>query len=364
MCIKSYEHFTKCDHVSTTLTPCPTYRKQQKSAEGPFGRLFQRSDRKKTNCGRVFPHHLQNNTYCQACLIKTDHFTAEGVGQGALRVRKQGFQEVFQEERKEAARASLHNSEKPRLRQKGSNHNVIHVESTVWIDDLYHHPEILARKESYARAAGPAPPVSSRAAGTRQRRGENTRKPEIGEEWMPAYGGSQPIPRPAQPAPTYYQYPGRVASHSPSLPPAVGPPPGPRQGDYSLLTPRPQAKRPELKHKRGQVYNSAKIRNQRLSPPYKAYLDGMATEAAIRARQRPSAEPPRGPDGPKSCWEEEPSQWEAKKATLSSWIERTKGRTALTDGSDVSFVCQTSQAISNQVSDQSRSKRVRRGSRM
>ncbi|KAI1186009.1 hypothetical protein F5B17DRAFT_377946 [Nemania serpens] len=351
MCIKSYQHFAKCDHVFTTLTTCPTYRKQQKSAEGLLGRLFQPGARKKKNCGRVFPHHLRNETYCQDCSIETGRFTAEGLGQGALRVRKQGFQEAHPKDRKEAARASLQNSRKSQPRAKDSNHNVIHVENSVWLDSLYNNPETLAKKEAYARAAAPAPPVSSHSrhpSGTRQHHGEYTR--EIGEERMPSYGGSQPTIRPAQPAQTY-SYPVRIASNSSSLPPAVGPPPG------------PQTKGPKLRHMTGQVYNSSKIRNQRLTPPYQAYLDGMATEAAIRARHRPCSEPPQGPVVHKSCWEEEPSRWEAKKATLSSWIERNRERRATGDGSDVSFVCATSKAISNQAKDQSRSKRVTRGDR-
>ncbi|KAI1192447.1 hypothetical protein F5X97DRAFT_85864 [Nemania serpens] len=368
MCIKSYQHFTKCDHISTTLTTCPTHRKQQKSAEGLFGCLFHRSSRKKSNCGRVFPHHMQNETYCQGCSIKTDRFTVQGVGQGALRVRKQGFQEVFQEERREAGGASLQNSRNSRLNEKDSKHNIIDAENSVWLDDLYRHPETLAKKDAYRRAAALAPPVSSHSrrpreidsrAGAQQHHREYTRKPETGEAWMPSYGGSQPIMRPTQPA-LASQYLTHAVNNSPGLPPAMGPPPG--QDDYSVTLRADATKGPQLRHKTGRVYNTAKIRNQRLDPPYQAYLDGMRTEAAIRARQHPYSAPLKEPDGPKSCWEEEePSPRDSKKATLSGWIERTKERTVTNKGSDVSFVCATSHAISNQDNDQSRSKRRRRG---
>ncbi|KAI1115211.1 hypothetical protein F5Y14DRAFT_139399 [Nemania sp. NC0429] len=300
MCIKSYQHYTKCDHVSTTFTNCPTFRKQQKSAEGLLGRLFHRGPKKK-NCGKVFPHHLKNETYCQSCMIKKGRLTAQQVGQGALRV-KQGFRDVFQEERREAARASLRNSGKSRLRSKGSNHDVIHAENSVWLGDLYYHPETLAKNEAYARAAAPAPPVSS-----------HSRHPEKDSR----AGTRQSRPAPPIPIPT------RVSSKPLNLPPAVGSPP--RQDTHSRTQP---TQRPHLRHKTGQVYNSAKM--------YQVYLDGMATETAKRAMQRLSSAPTREPIGRKSSWEEEPKSepksyweeeepdgWDAKKAQVSSWIKRT-----------------------------------------
>jgi len=279
MCVQTYLHFSKCDHVSTTLTTCPTFHREQASSKGFLGGLFRRSSssnkNNKTNCGKVVPHHLTNETYCQACSIKKGHLRAHGVGQGALRVRRQETDESFREERKRAAKASLEKSEKRQHLDRGgkqqkSNHEVLHVESSVWLHDLYHHPETLARKEAYARQAAAAPPVSSRppksnstsnhsgsssttttrtmgsssshrTQETDSRRKESSRSRRIEEgghdrtrtrraprdspQWTPSYGSSQPMRRPVQPTPTYQsQYSGRFANdhNARGLPPAVG----------------------------------------------------------------------------------------------------------------------------------------------
>ncbi|KAI1423043.1 hypothetical protein F5Y12DRAFT_558688 [Xylaria sp. FL1777] len=277
MCVSSYQHFTKCDHVSKTLTPCPTYHKQQESAKGFFGSLFRRSLRKKKNCGKVIPHHIQSETYCQACSVKKERFRAQDVGHGALKVRRQGFQEIFQEERKEAARNALRKSEKRRHGSKQSKHEIIHVESSVWIDDFYHHPDTLARREAYAREAAAAPPISRHrttrdnhprageaaprvSAKERQRRGKTTETEGRGE-WMPAYGSSPPIVRPVPPAPTQ-AYSGRFSNNSPGLPPAVGLPPRPQHSNQSFAAKPDDRSYPELRHKPGRVHNVAQSQSQ------------------------------------------------------------------------------------------------------
>ncbi|KAI0904807.1 hypothetical protein F4823DRAFT_172318 [Ustulina deusta] len=369
MCVNSYQHFAKCDHVCATLTTCPTYHKQQDAAKGIFGSLFRRSLRKKKNCGKVVPHYLENEAYCQACSVKKERLRAQGVGQGALKVRRQGFQEIFQEERKEAARNALHRSEKRRRRgSKQSNHDVIHVESSIWINDLYHHPETLARKEAYAREAAPAPPVSRhqttnhprgaesrpRGPSTHERRGgKKARETESRGEWMPAYGSVQPMIRPAQPAPAY-RYSGRFSNRTPSLPPAVGLPPRPQHSDQSFAARAEAAGYPDLRRKPGRVHDVAGNHNRQ-----QVYLDRTGTEAAVETRRRRQQQqqqqqqprpPPRNHVG---HWRvEDPSQWET---AISDLIEKAKERASLTterdsftdEDSDDSFVCKTSQAISN-----------------
>ncbi|KAI3331853.1 hypothetical protein HD806DRAFT_171992 [Xylariaceae sp. AK1471] len=374
MCVKSYQHYSKCDHVFSILTMCPTHHKEQDSAKGFFGSLFRRSVRKKKNCGKVVPSHVTSESYCQACSVKKDHLRAKGVGQGALRVHRQGVEENFRDERKRAAKSSLQKAEKHRYRRKESNHEVIHVQTSVWLHDLYHHPETLAKKEAYARAAAPAPPVSSHTPkGSRPRmidlswRGrtqegceEETRmtertRPQVSPQWTPAYGGSQPMMRPVRPAPTY-QYSSHSAYNGPSLPPAVGVPPLPQRDNRSYMQAvpaKPQVtKRPELRHKTGRVYNSKKSRNQPPVPLYQAHLDAMATNAKLEAMQamRQANTPAKLSHAPSAgTWAEEPSRWDTGKPTISSWIDRTKERATSSDNdSDVSFVCRSARAISNQ----------------
>ncbi|KAI1755022.1 hypothetical protein F4782DRAFT_430694 [Xylaria castorea] len=351
MCIKSYIYFTKCDHVLTSLTPCPTHHKEQESAKGFFGCLFWRSSRKKKNCGKVVPHHLQSETYCQACAVRKDHFRAQGVGHGALKVRKQGFQETFHEENKGAARLALQRAEEHRRLEGKSNHEVVHTETSVWLTDLYHHPETLAQKETYARQAARAPPVSSRHRteshpkvidlSPETRIQEHPAGGSRRAEWMPAYGYSQPMIRPAQPAPTH-QYPSRYANDAPSLSPAVGHSPHmPR--DYRSFAARTQATgRPNLQSEASHLCNPARGRNEQPVSPRQAYMN-----EEVKSTPREIVH-----YGLRPYWERNPSRREARKAAMSSWIEKNKKRErdsiSVDDDSDVSFVCRTSKAISNQ----------------
>ncbi|KAI1304753.1 hypothetical protein F5Y03DRAFT_167005 [Xylaria venustula] len=364
MCVNSYQHFTKCDHVSKTLTTCPTYHKQQATAKGFFGSLFRRNLKKMKNCGKVVPHHLQVESYCQACSVKKGRLRAVEVGQGALKVHRQGFQEIFQAERKEAARNALQRSEKRRHRTKQSNHEVLHVQSSVWLDDLYHHPETLARREAYAREAALAPPISRhrardnapRAVEPRQRGPKQERhrvkNSEAGRgEYMPTYGGSQPIIRPVQPAPTH-KYTGRFANNSPGLPPAVGLPPRPRYSDSSIEARAEEASGyPELKRKPARIDKpSSKNPHHWPGSPYSIYHTRAPTAAEL---QEMILQEEQHPKPSKTHVEhrrkEVPSRRGSKKSALSSFIEKARERTSLgDDDSDVSFVCQTSRAISDQ----------------
>ncbi|KAI0966969.1 hypothetical protein F4678DRAFT_264115 [Xylaria arbuscula] len=361
MCVNSYQHFTKCDHVSKTLTTCPTYHKQQAAAKGFFGSLFRRSLKKKKDCGKVVPHHLRVESYCQACSVKKGRLRAVEVGQGALKVRRQGFQELFQEERKEAARNALQRSENRRHRTKQSNHEVIHVQSSVWLNDLYHHPETLARREAYAREAALAPPVSRHRARdnapravekkqTQERRRVKNRDVEGRSEYMPTYGGSQPMIRPVPPAPTH-KYAGRFANNSPGLPPAVGLPPRPRYSDSSFEARAKDAKGyPELRRKPARIDKPSTNPHHWSGSTYSIYRTRAPTAAELQEMIRQEQQHPKpSVVHVEHRRREVPSRRESKKSALSSFIEKAKERTSLgDDDSDVSFVCQTSRAISDQ----------------
>ncbi|KAI0542870.1 hypothetical protein GGR58DRAFT_509738 [Xylaria digitata] len=358
MCINSYHYFTKCDHIDTVLTKCPTFHKQQASANGLFGCLFRRGVKKMKHCGKVVPNHLQSQTYCQACTVKRERFRAREVGQGALKVHRQGFQEVFQGERKEAARTALHKLKKHRHRSKESNHDIIHVESSVWLANLYDHPETLAKKEAYAREAALAPTVapprqarnhrqvvetSPRGSTGKRHRGE-MRKPESRGEWMLAYGHPQPTIRLAQPASTY-QYSGRFANNSSGIPPAVGAPPRPQQNNQSFAARAQATGRPELRHKSGRVHNS-EVNHYRYQQPVIPSQDSAMAEAALQERLvQQHREPAREHVG---HWRRDPSRWETRKAAISNFIEKTKERASWSDeDSDLSFMCKTSKEISD-----------------
>ncbi|KAI0858411.1 hypothetical protein F4860DRAFT_317969 [Xylaria cubensis] len=324
MCIKSYIHFTKCDHVHTSITPCPTYHKEQESAKGILGCLFGRNTRKRNNCGKIVPHHLQSGTYCQACTVRNEHFSAQGVGNGALKVRQHGFREISHERNKEAARLALQKAE--RRRHEGrSNHEVIHTETSVWLSDLYHHPETLARKESYARQAARAPPVSShRRTESRPRVVEPSPKTRLQK--------SQPKPAPKQRHPNpWADYLPEPVGHSPRMP-----------RDYQSSAARAQAAEfPDPQRKAS--HNTARGRNT--VSPRQAYMnEEVEPEDGFQEEQQPRT--------PRPYWERDTSRWETKKASISSWIEKHKtgerNSRPVDDDSDVSFVCETSRAISNQ----------------
>ncbi|KAI1744343.1 hypothetical protein F4680DRAFT_290421 [Xylaria scruposa] len=328
MCIKSYIHYTKCDHVNTSLTSCPTYHKEQESAKGFLGCVFGRNIKKKEHCGKVVPHHLQSGTYCQACTIRHEQFSAQGVGNGALKVRQHGFQEISHGEDKEAARLALQKAAKSRRHGGRPNHDVIYTETSVWLNDLYHHPETLARKESYARQAARAPPVSS------HHRTEG--RPRVVEP-SPRTRLQKPQPKikPVQQAPAHpwADYLPEPVGHSPHMP-----------RDYQSFAARARAAEfPDPRRKAS--HNTTRGHNDHTVSPRQAYMDGeVESEDEFQAEQQPRT--------PRPYWERDTSRWETKKASISSWIEKHKtgerDSKPEDDDSDVSFVCQTSRTISNQ----------------
>ncbi|KAI0548598.1 hypothetical protein F4679DRAFT_585392 [Xylaria curta] len=325
MCIKSYIHFTKCDHVQTSLTPCPTYNKEQESAKGLLGCVFGRNIKKNKNCGKVVPHHLQSRTYCQACTIRHKQFSAQDVGNGALKVR-QHFREISHGEDKEAARLALQKAERRRRHEGRSNHDVIYTETSVWLNDLYHHPETLARKESYARQAARAPPVSSRhQIESRPRVVEPSPRTRLQKP--------QPTIKPAQPAPAHpwADYLPEPVGHSPHMP-----------RDYQSFAAKARAAEfPDSGHKAS--HDTTRGRNSHTVSPRQANMNGEVEPEDFQAEKQPRT--------PRSYWERDTSRWETRTASISSWIEKhttERDSKPVDDDSDVSFVCQTSRAISNQ----------------
>ncbi|KAI0404488.1 hypothetical protein F4802DRAFT_607504 [Xylaria palmicola] len=386
MCVKTYQHFTRCDHVLTTLTTCPTHHKEQESPKGLVGSIFRRSPRKTKDCGRVVPCHLRNESYCQTCSVQRHGLSAKDVGQGALKVRRRDFEDMCHEERKEAARASLQKSEKQRHSGGKLNHDIVGVQGTIWLGELYHRPDVLARHESRARSAAAAPPVSSQpppgsrqppgydaepGKKTRERHNSEPRHAEGAREWMPAYGSSQPMTRPVQPAPAY-QHGSQFANGTRAIPPAIGFPPS---APASLRDSRSSGdsrssattRHTELRHKTGQVHNIARSSKQSQdksqSQSQSQSQNQHQHQSQHRYQQPPSPPQTNYTNRLRQHWVEEPSRWEVKKAAIANWIDKTKDRasTQMHGGgdddddaaSDASFACETSREISKRWSAQS-----------
>ncbi|KAJ3579195.1 hypothetical protein NPX13_g1374 [Xylaria arbuscula] len=383
------------------------------------------------NCGRVIPSELRIDAFCDSCSVKKQRLRGEEVGKGALRVRKQGFQEIFQEERKEAARNALHKFEKERhhpRNTKTSNHDIIHVESSVWLSDLYYHPETLARKEAYARQAARAPPVSqTRQVRNRkpaddvppkppppvassmkiQERHREKKKEEEAHsrrgEYMPSYGTEKPLRRPLPPAAAHE----RPATKNdgrrtpPSLPPAVGP--SSRSPPSSRPEPRPHHPQPQRKDERSFIARAKakgypdprthwperyspphpQSKNNTSSPPSSSKPSSSSSPYRTKNRYDAAMEAAherneylharyvnmrrvedelmysslgfanRGPN----VWKTTPSHWDTRKAALADIIEKTRERRDKKGGdadSEISFVCQTSRAISGDKNEKKR----------
>ncbi|KAI1273307.1 hypothetical protein F5Y07DRAFT_257627 [Xylaria sp. FL0933] len=331
MCVNSYQQFTKCCHVLTTMTTCPTYHKQQQSTKGFLGGLFRQNLKNMKNCGKIVPHYLEIKGFCQTCSVKQDRLRAQRVGQGAMRVRKQCFQEILREDQKRAARNALYKAVKQRHQH---NHDVLHAETSVWLNDLYHQPEKLAKDEAYARKAALAPPVSSHRreksdqsrAGEARSRGPPAQEllrigmikepePERRGEWMPCYGGSQPMKKPLPPAPTH-RYSGHSSSSgSTALPPAIGIPPCLQLRDRSFAARAKAAGFPDPRQEPEHIRDERRGR----TPPGEHVGHWRA---------------------------ESPTRFEA---AMPNMFKRVKEKAPpRNEGSDVSFMCETSRKISDE----------------
>ncbi|KAI0206181.1 hypothetical protein F4808DRAFT_469393 [Astrocystis sublimbata] len=356
MCVKTFLHFTKCDHIVTSVTLCPTHHKQQASAEGVLGCLFRRDLRKQKDCGRLIPHHLQDISYCQTCPITKGQFTAQPIGQGAYKVSKKVLPEMPHDLEKASARRALRETEKQRQRGQGPIHEVICTQTSVWLPDLYENPEALATKAAGSREAVKAPPVPYRHE-VKDRPAEVSTKPTREKaQYMPTYGRQpQPMIRPVQPAPTYRSSSRKAHACVPS----------PGRTSYNSSDNRPSGaasghidplRRPD------RAQSTAGTHREQRSPRRQAYESPNAKPKVLSSLRLPS--PRESPLSPRPDWERNLIRTSPKKAgMMSDLYDRTRTR-ASTNDSDVSFVCQTSKALADQqpLKDKRKSSRRSAGS--
>ncbi|KAI1079426.1 hypothetical protein F5B20DRAFT_543483 [Whalleya microplaca] len=399
MCIKYYQDYTECRHISTKLINCPTYYKQRDSANGFFSRLFNRKASNK-NCGRVVPHHLIPRPFCQACTIKNECLRVKHIGDGALRIQRPVVEENFgrQHDRygksyKYSAKESLAKPERYVSHgQQKRNHVAISSKPGVWIPELYHHPETMARREPYCRDASKAPPVcpprpqrpsthqslsrSSEKGTGKVREGHSNNSHEYKCNAIPRgpmFGSSQPLSKPIEPPPSY-RCRGRSAHDSSASPPTHERPPLPPQASrygsgirpqrpqrperplviVETVEPIPAGEYPRLRHKAGRVYNISVPRPDIPLPEYQVYLNALSfassnspSDAEKMARMTRSSTQPTQPTPMSSRYykhHEKPKL--ASLARLGKGIGIESSQSSLSDeSSDLSFVCAASKKL-------------------
>ncbi|KAI1104159.1 hypothetical protein F4804DRAFT_204311 [Jackrogersella minutella] len=261
MCHDWSQEYTECHHVSRNIIHCPTYHKQQGSAKGFFGRLFHGSVKNKKHCGRLIPHYAESKPFCPECIVRIDQLRARHVGDGALKVYRpdldNDFRRPFKDYREKRKHAIVMSSGKEirgvRYGQERKDHVIIETHS-VWVPELYHHPEMLARRDisKNSQATKAMAPVSSsrpnkplptpkyhprkpvKEESKPQVHKQNPKKSHdhnrhTPEGKTPASSRSRPSRRPVEPAPTHrYQYHREVPGHGQAIPPAPETPPKPR----------------------------------------------------------------------------------------------------------------------------------------
>ncbi|KAI1137041.1 hypothetical protein F5Y05DRAFT_95558 [Hypoxylon sp. FL0543] len=403
MCHDWSEEYTACCHVSRRLINCPKYYKQQSLAKTFLGRLFYRNVKNKKHCGRLIPHHAAK-PFCSKCTVMVEELRARHVGDGALMAYQIGlvtleddfrrpFKE-YRERRRDAARKSLERSEE-HIQYGEANRN-----HRVWIPELYHNPQMLAKARPYGRqTTEEAPPVSSTrwnkpsAVKNLPRVGEKEKKSQKRErqrgckrdsnrshkhersasaERIPAYDHSQPPKRPVEPAPTHYSQRRRdVVGSEPPLSPIPGlssPPPSPitqrgtsnwtqerqyapHQPPFATLRPAP-ARYPTLRRKPGRIFNISPPKpapapmNVPL-PEYQVYLNALRSAPSNSTMSTGSITQCPGPRPP-------PKRKKGGLATQeshSSFLRRMMGLGPGTPDSgisDISFACQHSMWLTNQ----------------
>ncbi|KAI1336422.1 hypothetical protein F5Y15DRAFT_206571 [Xylariaceae sp. FL0016] len=387
MCVRTFESFLQCNHVATKLTSCPSYHKQQESAKGFLGSIFKRDVKKMKHCGKLVPHPFETNTYCHKCTVKNERYQARRVGEGAYRVHRPVVEESFRDERQHAAKESLRKSERSRRGKKRHHHEVVSAKPSVWLPDLYDHPETLARKEAYARAAAPAPPVSSRPPKSSSRTHESphsshskdtrstkqAREARLNKSYShgrhmaapgvlsgspdrtPAFGTSQPLTRPAEPKPAY-QYSGRFANNSAGPPPACGLPPAPprpiQRGANNHARTRPELRSQETCPRYVAPTPAPPI------PEYQRYLNAMSAAAnapgPTHEQKMARLLEKHAPNGrqldPRYRYArvEPPKAKKTQKGMLSNFLAKQRLSHKASVDSDLSFVCADARAISNQ----------------
>ncbi|KAI1265283.1 hypothetical protein F5Y18DRAFT_66494 [Xylariaceae sp. FL1019] len=337
MCIKTYEDFC-CEQVHTNLKNCPTYFKQQRTARGIWGLIFHRDVRQKKDCGRVIPHHLQLDSYCQKCTIHSEQLRAREIGQGALQVRKQTAKASHRRRQPNASKKYKYPDFLPEpLDELNCCRQEQIPEPSVWLPDLYMHPDKYATKRSYARPAAAAAPISpcSRRKGCQDSKPAKARVSPSSSHISPArvlIGNVQSQSKPTLPPPSH-PYQGKFRTQGPSPPPAVGLP------SLPAVVPKPQpAKVQELRRKKGCVYSVSKMRNQSV-PLHQQNLQAIAFRKpqAQHATKTPKAttSPPEVISLP-------------HKSALSRFVELTREARKnpfVDDRSDISFVCLSSRHV-------------------
>ncbi|KAI0012900.1 hypothetical protein F4779DRAFT_505810 [Xylariaceae sp. FL0662B] len=375
MCIKHHQEYTECRHVHTKLINCPTYHKQRVSVNGLFSCLFNNNEVKnRKNCGRIVPHYSDPRPFCQACIIRNERLGVRHIGDGALRVQRPVVEENFgrrrDENRKECKAPARELREKPERRHRGHkrrNSETINSKPSVWIPELYHHPEAMARREAYCRGASEAPPVcpsrphkpstcqyssdTSKRSTDKTREGHSRGAYECSSDGVgrnPMFGSSRSLNRPVEPAPTY-RYRGRFARDKSELPPL--PPHALRRGDN--IQPIPASEHPRLRHKIGRVYNISVPRPNFPEiplPEYQVYLNALSfasnkpdAQKITRMAHQSSTRPKPTPKG-RYYTHENPKT--ASLARLGKAIGIESPHSPMSDeGSDLSFVCTASKRL-------------------
>ncbi|KAI1814752.1 hypothetical protein GGS20DRAFT_585240 [Poronia punctata] len=367
MCIQEHHHFTKCNHITSTIKTCPSYHKQQSWARSWLGccLCYGGSRKKKRNCGKVVPHHLRNDAYCHDCATRTARVFAQRLGHGPVTVRQEGVEESLRADRKKAARSALEKSEKSRQGRRMPKYDVVHVQSSVWPSDSQETPEFLESKVRQAASASSRPPkhagttVSSRSGRAKDPRSRDSKKYGTGRrsrsvEMLSIHGDSPPMRELAQPAPVHH-HDRHFADRAPSRAPP--PPPPPPKSSYGQ-NPRSQKDQPspndpkhrELRHKTGRVYNSNKSRNPPRKPEYQEYLDAMRADAARQVARQAELTAERAARAQHTASTRDHSRSSERKERRppkAGWIDRAKEKVKISDAdSDVSFACQDALAIS------------------
>ncbi|KAI1214048.1 uncharacterized protein F4807DRAFT_112316 [Annulohypoxylon truncatum] len=403
MCHDWSQEYTECFHVSRKLINCPTYYKQQSSAKGFFGRLLYSTVKNRKDCGRVIPHHSDPRPFCPECTVRVDQLRAKYVGEGALKVfrpnMENDFRRPFKEHREKRKQAAEISPQRPERHVEHCKHTPKNV--AVWVPELYHHPEMLARKKTCRTTEAAAPMSTSRSNKLydpkycSRKPVKGVKKPEADKQSSKQkskddrkHGCCGPSDRtsapshskrpqgPAIPSAKHrYQRRREVVGDGSHIPPAPKPPPKPpRQRircdtggnrpelkQYAISRkplpsiPRPIEKSrsessseyPDLRRNAGQAYNTSSSKplpNPVPPPAYQVYLNALRNPGPDFGRVEQLPRPP-----PKKK-----KHSHVAEGLRSSGLRKMMGIAPSSPDSaisDVSFMCQDSKRLTKGVSD-------------
>ncbi|KAH9883204.1 hypothetical protein F4778DRAFT_767607 [Xylariomycetidae sp. FL2044] len=350
MCNSLTKACETCGRVSKQRIACRDFTKQQDQAKKSFfGRFFHR-DVKRKDCGKIIPYSVGVAT-CEKCTLGSGRLRVHPVGNGAMRVQLSTFEDEFRAQRKQAARESLKKAERHalyKMKKQHHNHEIVDAKPSVWLPNLYHHPETMARKETYGRPPAVAPridptrPSKSRSGQGPSREGQLKAAGvlSLSATRTPVFGDSKPLLKPVIPAPVHVAPSSRVHV-MPTPVVSVVPPPTKR----------------ELLRKKGKVHRTIPPRLPPTPlPEWQIYLNAMKlaeknapTESEkVAAMMKFSPERRARPGEPPCRYvieEKEPAFRQFGKSfgiVPSSPMSDT--------GSDVSFFCADSKRIAAQLS--------------